>query len=225
MSTKATREPWAQKCSTIEAPMPLAPPVTRTTRSRRLGYVAYVMKASLGCRKWSRLVGGEPALTLAQASRLAGTSGDPVSSAGMDPITLRARPARRRPRASGRWRDRALLVRDDRTAPTELLRPAPDLALARRDPWAMGCFPLVPWSNRIRAGRFVFGARAVSLPPSRPQDRHAHPRPRLPDVLVRRERRPGGGCPRVSASSGRVAVGVSGRATDLRDARRASSSS
>ena len=55
----------------------------------------------------------------------------------------------------------------------ELLRPAPDLALARRDPWAMACFPLVPWSNRIREGRFVFGRRTVSLPPNRPQERHA----------------------------------------------------
>jgi aldose 1-epimerase len=36
----------------------------------------------------------------------------------------------------------------------------------------MGCFPLVPWSNRIREGRFVFGRRTVSLPPNRPQDRH-----------------------------------------------------
>lgn len=54
----------------------------------------------------------------------------------------------------------------------ELLRPAPDAALERRDPWAMSCFPLVPWSNRIREGRFAFGSVTVSLPPNRPQDRH-----------------------------------------------------
>ena len=40
MSRKATREPWTEKCSTMAAPIPLPPPVTRTTRSRRLGYVA-----------------------------------------------------------------------------------------------------------------------------------------------------------------------------------------
>ena len=40
MSTNATRARWAQKCSTMEAPMPLPPPVTNTTRSSRLGYVA-----------------------------------------------------------------------------------------------------------------------------------------------------------------------------------------
>jgi aldose 1-epimerase len=61
----------------------------------------------------------------------------------------------------------------EKTGPAvELLRPAPDLALARRDPWAMACFPLVPWSNRIREGRFAFGQRMVTLPPNRPQDRH-----------------------------------------------------
>jgi aldose 1-epimerase len=54
----------------------------------------------------------------------------------------------------------------------ELLRPAPDAALAGLDPWAMGCFPLVPWSNRIRDGRFGFGRQAVALPPNRPPDPH-----------------------------------------------------
>ncbi len=48
-------------------------------------------------------------------------------------------------------------------APVELLRPAPPEAVARGDPWSMASFPLVPWSNRIRRGRFVFGGRAVAL--------------------------------------------------------------
>jgi aldose 1-epimerase len=59
----------------------------------------------------------------------------------------------------------------DRTV--ELLRPASDVALRDRDPSGMGSFPLVPWSNRIRNGRFAFGSRTVSLPPSGPRDRHA----------------------------------------------------
>ena len=36
-SRKATRDPCAANCATISAPMPLAPPVTSTTRSFRLG--------------------------------------------------------------------------------------------------------------------------------------------------------------------------------------------
>jgi aldose 1-epimerase len=54
----------------------------------------------------------------------------------------------------------------------ELLRPASDAALRDRDPAAMASFPLVPWSNRIREGRFTFGSRAVSLPPHPPRDPH-----------------------------------------------------
>ena len=58
-------------------------------------------------------------------------------------------------------------------APVELLRPAPAAALARGDPWAMACFPLVPWSNRIRGGRFTFDGRAVTLRPNLHSSRHA----------------------------------------------------
>jgi aldose 1-epimerase len=55
----------------------------------------------------------------------------------------------------------------------ELLRPAPHLAIERRDPWAMACFPLVPWSSRIHEGRFAFDGRTVTLAPNRPPERHA----------------------------------------------------
>ena len=37
MSQKATFAPWAQKCSTKLAPMPLPPPLMKTTRPARLG--------------------------------------------------------------------------------------------------------------------------------------------------------------------------------------------
>jgi hypothetical protein len=37
MSTKATLLPWPAKARTMSAPMPLAPPVTKTTRPARLG--------------------------------------------------------------------------------------------------------------------------------------------------------------------------------------------
>jgi aldose 1-epimerase len=55
----------------------------------------------------------------------------------------------------------------------DLLRPAPD---GGRDPWAMASFPLVPWSNRIRDGRFTFGGHTVTLAasePPGPSGRHA----------------------------------------------------
>ncbi|MCC7049926.1 MAG: aldose 1-epimerase [Alphaproteobacteria bacterium] len=41
------------------------------------------------------------------------------------------------------------------------LRPTP---LGARDAEATSCFPLVPFSNRVRQGRFSFGGRQVSLP-------------------------------------------------------------
>jgi aldose 1-epimerase len=55
---------------------------------------------------------------------------------------------------------------EGRGTPLELLRPAPALALARGDPWGMGSFPLVPWSNRIREARFRFLGREVALSPN-----------------------------------------------------------
>jgi aldose 1-epimerase len=51
-------------------------------------------------------------------------------------------------------------------------RQAPAEALAARDPLGMGCFPLVPFSNRIRDGRFQAGRRAVSLRPNAPGQPH-----------------------------------------------------
>jgi aldose 1-epimerase len=48
----------------------------------------------------------------------------------------------------------------------ELLRRAPDLAPACQDPWELACFPLVPWSNRIRRGRLAFGGRELALTPN-----------------------------------------------------------
>jgi aldose 1-epimerase len=53
-----------------------------------------------------------------------------------------------------------------RGAPLDLLRPTTPDTLARGDPGGLGSFPLVPWSNRIRAGRFVFGGRAIALTPN-----------------------------------------------------------
>ena len=53
------------------------------------------------------------------------------------------------------------------------LRPAAQDALKAADPTGMACFPLVPFSNRIRDGRFAFGERSVALQPNFPPQRHA----------------------------------------------------
>jgi len=56
----------------------------------------------------------------------------------------------------------------------EWLRPAPSGALGRGDPYDVAAaFPLVPFSNRIRDGRFRFGGREVVLPANRPPERHS----------------------------------------------------
>lgn len=52
-------------------------------------------------------------------------------------------------------------------------RPATPEAVAARDPLRMGCYPLVPFSNRIRDGRFRFGRHSVVLPQNMPGQRHA----------------------------------------------------
>jgi aldose 1-epimerase len=109
--------------------------------------------------------------TLAHARRLAGTRRYPVSSPDMDALTLRSGPLGvvLSPAVGGSI---ARAWVEGPGGAVELLRPAPEAARARRDPWAMACFPLIPWSNRIREGRFAFGPRTVSLPPNRPRERH-----------------------------------------------------
>lgn len=70
--------------------------------------------------------------------------------------------------ASYRWRTGSGAI--------DWLRPAEPAALASRDAGAMGCFPLVPYSNRIRDGRFTFANRPVTLPitPEDPHHEHGH---------------------------------------------------
>ncbi|MBI1774084.1 MAG: aldose 1-epimerase [Proteobacteria bacterium] len=52
------------------------------------------------------------------------------------------------------------------------LRPATREALATGDASGMGCFPLVPYSNRVRGGRFSFCGRKVALPITPETDPH-----------------------------------------------------
>jgi aldose 1-epimerase len=53
------------------------------------------------------------------------------------------------------------------------LRPAGPSAAARRDARAMGCFPMVPYINRIRDGRFQFCGHEVVETAADPGMRHA----------------------------------------------------
>lgn len=48
---------------------------------------------------------------------------------------------------------------------------------ALREPNALACYPLVPWSNRIGGGRFAFDGRVVEVPRTRddePYPLHGH---------------------------------------------------
>ncbi|MGQ0662676.1 MAG: aldose 1-epimerase [Pseudomonadota bacterium] len=57
------------------------------------------------------------------------------------------------------------------------LRAASTAGIAAGDPGAMACFPLVPFSNRVREGRFRFAGRTAQLPlnvPGQPHAEHGH---------------------------------------------------
>jgi aldose 1-epimerase len=50
-----------------------------------------------------------------------------------------------------------------------VLRPTPEHAT---DPLETACFPLVPYPNRIAAGRFTFAGKAYAIPPNHPAFPH-----------------------------------------------------
>src|SRR5260370_12406805 len=96
----------------------------------------------------------------------------PRGSAAMELITLRAEGAGITVAAAvGGAVTRYWLERDGPT--WEWLRPTPPEALCAAFPYRTAAFPLVPYSNRIREGRFAFRGRAVTLPLNRPPERHA----------------------------------------------------
>ena len=59
------------------------------------------------------------------------------------------------------------------TEALDLLRPALPHAVENRVPTDMSCFPLVPFSNRVRDGRFTFNGRDIQLMPNFPPEPHA----------------------------------------------------
>jgi aldose 1-epimerase len=56
---------------------------------------------------------------------------------------------------------------------TDVLRRAPDAAIADRLVRQMGCYPLVPYSNRIGDGRLVVGKEVFALRPNFSPEPHA----------------------------------------------------
>ncbi|WP_207477039.1 aldose 1-epimerase [Arenibaculum pallidiluteum] len=53
------------------------------------------------------------------------------------------------------------------------LRPATPEALAAREPLGMGSFPMIPFCNRIRGGRFTFEGKEVRMAANHARSRHA----------------------------------------------------
>ena len=45
----------------------------------------------------------------------------------------------------------------------ELMRPATQAGITAEDPLEMGCFPLIPFSSRIRNGRFSFQGKQINM--------------------------------------------------------------
>lgn len=58
----------------------------------------------------------------------------------------------------------------------DLMRPMDEAALARGDVLGASCFPLTPFSNRLRHGRCAFQGRAIQLPLNSdgPHNEHGH---------------------------------------------------
>ena len=62
---------------------------------------------------------------------------------------------------------------DQNGATIEWLRPARPEDVARRAPGAMSCFPMVPFSNRVRDAQFHFRGRLIQLPQNFSPEPHA----------------------------------------------------
>ena len=56
----------------------------------------------------------------------------------------------------------------------DLLRPTPPASIARADIDAVACFPLTPFSNRVRHGRFTFDGHEIAMPANTPEPHTQH---------------------------------------------------
>ncbi len=68
----------------------------------------------------------------------------------------------------------------------DLMRPTGAASIAKGDIEAAACFPLTPFSNRVRKGRFTFEGRTIALPAntSEPHAQHGHGWQRPWDVAM-----------------------------------------
>ncbi len=68
----------------------------------------------------------------------------------------------------------------------DLLRPTPPASIAKADIEAVACFPLTPFSNRVRHGRFTFEGREIVMPANtnEPHVQHGHGWQRPWDVAM-----------------------------------------
>ena len=64
-------------------------------------------------------------------------------------------------------------LRPDGTGTINLLRPVTAQALASGNPSSLGCFPMVPFANRLAFAQFEFDGRLVNVPANRPPSPHA----------------------------------------------------
>jgi aldose 1-epimerase len=64
-------------------------------------------------------------------------------------------------------------VRPDGLEPVPLLRPATPEDIASGNPSALGCFPMVPFTNRLGYAQFEFDGKNITVPANRAPDPHA----------------------------------------------------
>ncbi|MCC9623891.1 aldose 1-epimerase [Thalassospira sp. MA62] len=64
-------------------------------------------------------------------------------------------------------------VRPDGQGVINLLRPVTDQDFATGNPSRLGCFPMVPFANRLAFAEFEFDGRMVKVPANRPPSPHA----------------------------------------------------
>lgn len=64
-------------------------------------------------------------------------------------------------------------IRPDGQGTINLLRPVTPQALTSGNPSSLGCFPMVPFANRLAFAEFDFDGRIVKVPANRPPSPHA----------------------------------------------------
>jgi aldose 1-epimerase len=64
-------------------------------------------------------------------------------------------------------------IRPDGKGTVNLLRPVTEQAIASGNPSSLGCFPMVPFANRLAFSEFEFDGRIVKVPANRPPSPHA----------------------------------------------------